>query len=90
MENPLFWSVVKANFIVAACSILFSIVITLAIAFWRRRKMKKISQLKTPETSPSPRVIMFGGVEPKSGHCPLCGQGWPLPGPVLDHPEQPK
>lgn len=88
MDNPLFWSVVKANFIVAAFSILFSIVVTVLIAVWRRRRLKNMKPLKRVDAGP--RAVLFGGAEPQPGHCPLCGRDWPLPGPLVKPSEEQK
>jgi hypothetical protein len=87
-NNPLFWNVFKANLLVAVCTLSFSLVIAFALALWRRKMMKPINP---PEkVKRGPQVMIFGGEMPQPAHCPLCGQGWPLPGPVLNPPEPPK
>ncbi len=82
----MFWTVLKADLLFAVCSITFSLLATLAIARWRRRKMKAAAVAESPK-SRSPYGIIFGGKELNPGHCPLCGQGWPLPGPIPDEPK---
>jgi hypothetical protein len=90
MDNPLFWNVFKANLLVAVCTISFSIVIALGLALWRRRMMKPINP-PVEKVKRGPQIMIFGGEVPQPAHCPLCGQGWPLPGPVMDKSvEQPK
>lgn len=80
MDKSMFWTVVKADAVFALCSFTFTLLVTICFALWRKRKRKKNLVLKKIE---GPRAIMFGGNDPKPGHCPLCGRDWPLPGPVM-------
>lgn len=77
----MFWTVFKADLLFTLCSVTVSILVTLAIAFWRKKKRAKL-QASPVQKHEGPRMIMFGGEMPKPEHCPLCGRDWPLPGPV--------
>lgn len=81
MDNT-FWSVLKANAIIAVCSILLTFSVAFIVAIWRRRKLKKMVAHPPKEGEERrPQMYIFGVEEPKPGHCPLCGRDWPLPGP---------
>lgn len=90
--NPTFWMVFKADLLFSLCSITVTVIVTLAISAWRRKKnaknMVKAGDVK--DLAPRPHVVVFGGKESNPGHCPLCGQGWPLPGPIEAPKEPPK
>lgn len=83
MDTSTFWTVLKADAVFAGCSFVVTLSITLAIAIWQKRKRKKIMAAQKRE---GPGAIMLGGVDPKPGHCPLCGKEWSLPGPVIPMP----
>lgn len=78
MDPNFFWTVFKADLLFSACSIAFTVLVTLAIARYRKKKMKAAGETKKIE---GPRVIVVGGKEARPGHCPLCGHEWPLSGP---------
>lgn len=79
MNPNFFWTVFKADLLFSICSITLTVVITLVIAQYRKKKMKKAAgEFKKVE---GPRVVVVGGKELQPGHCPLCGRDWPLPGP---------
>jgi hypothetical protein len=86
------WTIFKANALFGICSITVSLLIAFGVAMWRKRRYRKMMAAKPlGEPEKGPGMIMFGGVNPQPGHCPLCGRDWPLPGPLLDKPsEQPK
>lgn len=86
MDKPMFWTVFKADMLFTICSVTVSVLITMAIAIWRKKKKSNASLLQKPD---GPRAILLGGTAPNPGHCPLCGQGWPLPGPVVPAPLPP-
>jgi hypothetical protein len=85
----MFWTVLKADLLFGLCSIAVSILLTLGVAAWRKRRMKRLNLQGDATLKPlgGPRAVLIGGAYPKPAHCPLCGQGWPLPGPVV--PEGP-
>jgi hypothetical protein len=92
MDGAMFWTVVKADAIFALISLVFSVALTVIIAAWRKRRIKKAMEggaLKAVRSADAfgPRAFLIGGREPKPGECPLCGRDWPLPGPVLPAPE---
>lgn len=80
--SPGFWTVFKADLLFGVCSITLSVILTLAISVWRRKKAEKGTRILRAQ--PSPHVLVIGGKEAVPGCCPLCGNGWPLPGPVLE------
>lgn len=87
MENPYFWSAIKANVLTAGCSILLTVIVAVVVGLLRRRSMKKISANHPgDEKERGPQMYIFGGEKPKPQHCPLCGRHWLLPGPVLPKP----
>lgn len=80
MDKSMFWTVVKADAVFALCSFTFTLLVTIGIAIWRKRRRKKNLVLQKIE---GPRALLIGGSDPKPGHCPLCGRDWPLPGPAI-------
>jgi uncharacterized Zn-finger protein len=81
MDKSFFWTVFKADFIFSLCSIGVTILLTVGISIWRKRKNKKLAAQGGSAPLQGPRVFYVGGKEPNPGHCPLCGRDWPLPGP---------
>lgn len=81
MDKNMFWTVFKADLTFGICSILFSIAVTIGIAIWKKNKLKKKMLEGGIQKANSPHVVVFGGKSSDPAHCPLCGQGWPLPGP---------
>lgn len=79
--NPGFWTVFKADLLFGVCSISLSIILTLAIAWWRRKKASRETTILRPQLAP--HVMVIGGKEASPGHCPLCGGDWPLSGPIV-------
>jgi hypothetical protein len=79
--NPGFWTVFKADLLFGGCSITLSVVLTLAISWWRKRKAQAETTVLRPVM---PHVMVIGGKGAVPGHCPLCGNGWPLPGPLVE------
>ncbi len=92
MEEPsIFMQMVWANFVWATATM---VIITLPLFLFGRWKLKKmkakqIEQMKEHKKN-EPRVIAFGVPMDEPGHCPLCGQGWPLDGPLYKKPEEPQ
>lgn len=78
MDKTTFWTVFKADLLFSACSMAVGILITIALTLWRRKRKKA---QPPPKPDKGPRMYMIGGTDPAPGHCPLCGQGWPLTGP---------
>ena len=78
MGQSVFWTVFKADMLMAACSILLSVAVTVLIAYRRKRKAAATTRSMPLQ---GPRAIVFGGKGENPGHCPLCGRDWPLPGP---------
>ena len=86
MNNTSFWTVFKADMLFAACTTTLTIIGTICIALYRKRKarlQKVATALFGAGQVAGPRAVIVGGREAVPGHCPLCGQGWPLPGPVV-------
>lgn len=77
----MFWTVFKADLTFGICSIILSMIVTLSFAVWRKKKAKKKLLESGPQKVQGPQVVIFGGKSTEPAHCPLCGQGWPLPGP---------
>lgn len=90
MDKSFFWTVFKADLLFTLCSVTFTVLLTVGLAVWRKRRLKKASA--NIETLKGPRAFIVGGKDPNPGHCPLCGQTWPLAGPVVPEkkPEEPK
>lgn len=84
----MFWTIFKADLLFGVCSITLSVIVTLAITKWRRRKMKAVAAEPGSQKGKGAYAVIIGGKEPSPAHCPLCGQDWPLPGPVKD--QEPK
>lgn len=80
-DKPMFWTVFKADLLFTICSVTVSILITLAIAWWRKKKNAK-NAILGPKKIDGPQMLIFGGEKPKPQHCPLCGRHWLLPGPL--------
>lgn len=80
MDKNMFWTVFKADLTFGICSIIFSMIATVAFTVWKKRKAKKLMSCAGPKAQ-GPQVIVFGGKSAEPAHCPLCGQGWPLTGP---------
>lgn len=76
--NTGFWTIFKADLLFGACSATLTLLITVIVALYRRRKMSRAATKIMPM---SPRALIIGGKELHPGHCPLCGQSWPLSGP---------
>jgi hypothetical protein len=81
MDKNMFWTVFKADLTFGVCSIIITMLITAAFACWRKKNAKKRLLEGGLQRVPSPQVMVFGGKSKEPGHCPLCGQGWPLSGP---------
>jgi hypothetical protein len=82
MDNPMFWTVLKADFLFGLLSVAVSVIATVALAAWKIKKQKKAVKEAGHQRSVEPRAIIIGGKNLNPEHCPLCGQGWPLPGPI--------
>ncbi len=90
-----FWQMLWANFIWFVSTGVLITVPLLLIGRYKLKKMKakQIEQMEKNKKN-DPRVIAFGVPKAEKGHCPLCGQGWPLEGPLYreneDGPESHK
>jgi hypothetical protein len=74
------WTVFKANLLSGAVMVAGSMAVTAVIFWFRRRRWQK---MKPVAVDKGPKVFVFGaGENPTPGHCPLCGQGWAMPGPT--------
>lgn len=83
MDKLTFWTVFKADLLFSLCSVALMTTLTVLFSVWKRRKLKKVAVgVPLPPPFKGPRTFMIGGTDPVPGHCPLCGQGWPLPGPA--------
>lgn len=80
--NTNFWTVFKADLLFSLCSITVTVIITLIVSRYRKAKLAKAKVNENKDQGPRPHVIVIGGKDPNPGHCPLCGQGWPLQGPA--------
>jgi hypothetical protein len=78
MDKATFWTVFKADLLFSVCSITVVTLFTILITLWKKRR----KPASAPAPLKGPRALMIGGMDPAPGHCPLCGQDWPLPGPV--------
>ncbi len=84
MDEPsIFWQMVWANFAWALATFVIISIPMFFFARWKLKKMKaqQIKQMQEQKKN-DPRVIAFGVPKALPGHCPLCGQGWPLDGPL--------
>jgi uncharacterized membrane protein len=88
MDKTAFWTVFRADLLFSLCSITVGMALTLLVALWRKRKLKRQagSTVKVGPPLQGPRMFTVGGVEPSPGHCPLCGRDWPLSGPQVPVP----
>lgn len=86
----MFWTVLKADLVFGLCSVTFTALATVAFAYWKKRNQKKALALANAEHINAPKAYIIGGKEPNPGHCPLCGQGWPLQGPDANRPPSPE
>jgi len=82
--DSIFWQMVWANF-VWALSTFVVISIPLSVFGYFKLKKAKARRIGPPAMSPKsgPRVLCFEPPKAEGGHCPLCGQGWPLAGPII-------
>lgn len=82
MDKAQFWTVFKADLLFSVCSITIAMTLTILLALWRKKKLKAAALIGgTMVTWKGPRAHVIGGTDPAPGHCPLCGQRWPLTGP---------
>ncbi len=85
MDEPsIFWQMVWANFVWAIAT--FAI-ITIPLLLYGRWKMKKMKAKQVEQLAEGrkrrPGVVCFNVPQVKPGHCPFCGQTWPLEGPFV-------
>lgn len=80
-----FWQMVWANFFWFLATLVF-ITIPLTVLGWLRLRRKKTARV-VKKTAPHPQVVCFSRPLVKPGHCPFCGQAWPLEGPYPEEGE---
>jgi hypothetical protein len=77
----LFWTIFWAD---AFWNLVWLVGITvpvgIGVAVWRKRKLA--ARKEAPKESIRRVVLVLDADPPPAGKCPLCGQGWPLSGPV--------
>jgi hypothetical protein len=73
MKDPnYFWIVFKADMLFAACTTTLTIIGTICLALYRKKKARLAKAA----------AELFKSKPKPPGHCPLCGRDWPLPGPL--------
>jgi hypothetical protein len=84
MQHVDFWTVFKADMLWFVCTVTLSIVLTIIVTWWRKRKAKH-QVMAVPVAAPfAPKAVILDTKNPAvAGHCPLCGRDWPLPGPLI-------
>ena len=86
--SPIFWQMVWANFVWAISTLVIFSIPTILITRWKIKKSRaKQLEIQKDQKNKS-RVICFEPPKAEKGHCPLCGQGWPLEGPLIPSKEE--
>lgn len=82
-----FWQVFCADALFSvAMLVCVTIPLTIGVALWRKRK--KAGASKGSPSSPSRRAIFLDPPSEVPGKCPLCGQAWPVEGPIYPKKEE--